>query len=209
MRTLKYVTALLFCALLAQSSAQSSWAPFKHETANIRVRGDVVDSYGSIIGKQIFHPTFKPDITPLRFAQVPGMFQPLLIGRCPSGTTIIFLLSGTTWAVDICYNSLNNIISAIAGGGGGAAGNSGIQSASGGGGGGFSSATNIILSGTVGYAIGAAGAAGATSAASGTSGGNTYFCNSTSNCASIAGSAVRVGANGGGGGTVATPGAGG
>ncbi len=38
----------------------------------------------------------------------------------------------------------------------------------------------------------------------GTVGGDTYFCNSTSNCASISGSAVQVGAKGGAGGTRGT-----
>jgi hypothetical protein len=121
--------------------------------------------------------------------------------------TTIFLTSGTTWTVPSDFNPLDNSVEVIGGGGGGANGTSGSKGNSGGGGGGYSRSTNIALTpGTsVTYAVGAAG----THGGSPTAGGDTYFCNSTSNCASISGTAVVVGAKGGGAGTTSAGGAGG
>lgn len=110
----------------------------------------------------------------------------------------VVLNSGTTWSVPADWNSSNNKIECIGGGGRGAKG--------GGGGGGYSKAVNVTLtpSTSVTYAIGLGG-----SSVNGNNGGNTYFCNSTTNCASIAGTAVVVGAEGGLGASAATGGAGG
>jgi len=106
------------------------------------------------------------------------------------------------WTVPSTWDSTRNTIEVIGGGGGGAAG-SDIGKA-GGGGGGYSKISNLALTpgATVRYVIGAGGGVSGT-------GGDTYFCNSTSNCSSISGSAVRVGAKGGVGGSGTTGGAGG
>ncbi len=103
----------------------------------------------------------------------------------------IILTSGTTWTVPSDWNSTNNSIEVIGAGGG-------STGSDGGGGGGYSRAVNVALTAnsTVSYSVGAASTG---------SGGNTYICNSTSNCASISGSAVVAGANGGGGGSGAYP----
>lgn len=110
----------------------------------------------------------------------------------PALATVACYTTGTSVATPGTWNNASNTIEVI---GGGSGGNSGTSNGGGGGGagGGYSKATNVTLSGTVGYAIGTGGAAGNPS----TAGGDTYFCNSTSNCASIAGSAVVAGAKGG------------
>ena len=111
-------------------------------------------------------------------------------GAAPSqgGTHVIVLTSGTSWQVPADWNSANNTIEVIGGGGGG----SGYAS-SGGGGGAYAKVSNVPLSGgtTVTYSVGIAGFYDSIN------GGDTYLCNSSSNCASIAGSAVVVGAKGG------------
>ena len=83
-------------------------------------------------------------------------------------------------------------------GSGGGGGGAGISTASGpipsgGGGGAYSIISNVSLTpgASVTYAVGLGGAN--VSGNSGNPGGNTYFCNSSSNCASISGSAVIVG----------------
>ena len=101
-----------------------------------------------------------------------------------------------TWTVPSDWNSSNNTIEVI--GGGGSPSSGGRRG--GGGGGAYSKISNLSLTAdaSVMYVVGSGG--------SGTAGGDTYFCNSTSNCASIGGSAVVVGAKGGGG-TSSTSGA--
>jgi hypothetical protein len=108
-----------------------------------------------------------------------------------AGDSLIYLTAGTSWAVPDDWNAADNMIEVIGGGGGGGANRGG-----GGGGGGYSAVSNIALPGgtTVGISVGAGG--GTTIA-----GGDTYLCNSASDCASIGGSAVVVGAKGGTGGT--------
>jgi glycine rich protein len=123
--------------------------------------------------------------------------------------TTVFLTSGTSWTVPSDWHSSNNTIEVIGGGAGGGGGN-GVGGAGGGGAGAYSKVSNVSLtpSGSVTYAVGAAGAAGGFNS-SGGNGGDTYFCNSTSNCASISGTAVVVGAKRGSGGADQTDGAGG
>lgn len=105
---------------------------------------------------------------------------------------VIFLTSGTSWTVPSDWNDNNNSIEVIGGGGGGL-----TQTASnyggGGGGGGYSKIENASLSrgATITIQIGVGGGAGV-------AGGDTYLCNNISNCDSIGGSAVLVGAQGGG-----------
>ncbi len=116
-----------------------------------------------------------------------------------------FITAGTSWTVPTDWNSNNNFIEVIGGGGGGDAGTAAKGPGGGGGGGGaYSKATNVTLSAgaSVTVAVGAAGGAA-------TAGGDTYVCNSTSNCTSITGTAVVVGAKGGGGASGATLGTGG
>jgi hypothetical protein len=121
-----------------------------------------------------------------------------------------FLTSGTSWTVPSDWNNSNNSIEVIGGGGGGAGGfadssGSGGGGGGAGGGGGYSKATNVTLTPGVAVtiAIGAGGTGGPNSG-SGSSGGDTYLCNSTSNCASITDSSVIAGAKGGTAGSVGT-----
>lgn len=110
-----------------------------------------------------------------------------LFGALPGAITTSYLTSGTSYTVPSDWNSTNNTIEVIGGGGGGGNGKGG-----GGGGGAYSKVFNASLTpgASVTYAVGSGGA-------TDTDGGDTYFCNSTSNCASIAGTAVVVGAKAG------------
>lgn len=129
-------------------------------------------------------------------------------GSKPVSATI-FLTSGTSWTVPTTWNNAVNTIEVIGGGGGGsggATGNSGssAQGGAGGGGGAYTKITNATLTPGASVTI-AVGSGGAASSA----GGDTYICNSTSNCGSISGSAVIAGAKGGGGASGTTAGSGG
>ena len=116
----------------------------------------------------------------------------LVLFILPADCTVIFLTSGTTWNVPAHWNSLNNTIEVI-GGGAGAQGSPSSQAGGGGGGGAYSKAVNVSLtpSSTVGISVGVGGTT------DGQSGTDTYLCNATTNCASISGTAVQVGAKGG------------
>lgn len=130
----------------------------------------------------------------------------------PKAHAQIFITSGTTWTVPSDWSSSDNTIEVIAAGGGGGGGfsdgsGSGGEGGGGGGAGAYSKATNVTLSpgSTVTVSIGAGGTGGATgatgvAASPGSNGGDTYLCNSTSNCSSISGSSVVIGAKGGLGG---------
>ena len=121
----------------------------------------------------------------------------LLIASLAYPQTVIYLTSGSSWTVPADWNNSANSIEVIGGGG---AGYSKYDSSSGygggGGGGGYSKLSNLTLTpgNSVGYAVGLGGTS------EGAGGGNTYFCNSISNCTAIGASAVRVAAAGGGGG---------
>ncbi len=110
-----------------------------------------------------------------------------------SAATVVYLTSGSSWTVPSDWNDEANTIEVIGGGGAGAQ-----TLNTGGGGGAYSKEVNVHLTrgSSVNYAVGAGGAS------TGASGGDTYFCNSSSNCASINGSAVKAGAKGGTGGAV-------
>ncbi|MBI4068349.1 fibronectin type III domain-containing protein [Candidatus Kaiserbacteria bacterium] len=101
------------------------------------------------------------------------------------GPTVIFLTSGTTWTVPVDWNSANNTIEVIGGGGSGATDTAG-NGLGGGGGGAYSKSVNVSLTAgaSITYAVGDIA-------------GDTYFCNSTSNCASTMDTAVVAGAKGG------------
>lgn len=121
----------------------------------------------------------------------------------------IFLTSGTSWTVPTTWNNASNTIEVIGAGGGGSTGLTGSTGASaqggaGGGGGAYTKITNATLTpgGSVTIAVGSGGG-------TATAGGDTYICNSTSNCASILGTAVIAGAKGGGGASGITAGTGG
>lgn len=111
----------------------------------------------------------------------------------------------TTWKVPTDWNNSNNSIEVIGGGGSSwsAAQGAGIG---GGGGGAYSKSVNQTLTpgGTVTYALGAGGRKTVVGVGAGVNGGDTYFCNSTTNCATIAGTAVVAGAKGGLGATSLT-----
>lgn len=116
-------------------------------------------------------------------------------GNLPSGVTTAActeittnLTSSSNWTVPTNWNNGCNSIQCIGAGGGGGA--SGGKGNGGGGGGGYSKVTNVTLTqgSTVAYSIGV----GSTS-----SGTDSYFCNSTSSCLTISGTAVLVGAKGG------------
>src|SRR3990167_5919772 len=104
---------------------------------------------------------------------------------CAPGT-VIFITSGTTWNNTTGCN--NFTIETYGAGGGGAAAEAANGVAGGAGAAaGYSkvSAIGVSPSGTVGIAVGAVGAGGATAGANGGTGGDTYFCITTTNCASI------------------------
>lgn len=105
--------------------------------------------------------------------------------------------NGTSWTVPSIWLTTNNAIAAIGGGAGGignaaAGGSAGGDGGDGGGGGAYSVSYNVPLTpeSNVTLKVGAFGGNAA-------SGGDSYFCRSTSNCASIAGTNVVVGAKGG------------
>lgn len=121
--------------------------------------------------------------------------------NCGSNTIALINANYTTWRVPNDWSSSNNTIEVIGGGGGGYNGTSSAANSggAGGGGGGYSKITNVSLppGSDVTIAIGAYGTGGQQHGAAPTAGGDTYLCNSTSNCASISGTAVLVGAKGG------------
>lgn len=118
-----------------------------------------------------------------------------------AASKVVIIPAGTTtWTVPLDFTSTNAIEAFGAGGGGGGALAAG---STGGGGGGYSKATNQTLTpgAPVTVAVAAGGTAGAASGGSGGSAGDTYLCNTlVTNCASIAGTAVKVGSHGGAGG---------
>lgn len=124
-------------------------------------------------------------------------FQTFLLALTPvhgaDETQVIFLTSGTSWTVPSDWSDDDNSIEVI-GGGGSSRSSFGFGGVSGGGGGGYSKSNNVSLTpeATVTYAVGAGGVGDDT-----TPGGDTWFCNSTTNCASITGTSVVVGAKGG------------
>jgi hypothetical protein len=136
----------------------------------------------------------------------------------PKAHAQTFLVTGTTWTVPVDWDSSNNTIEVIGGGGGAGGGftdatGSGGGGGGGGGGGAYAKATNVSLTpgSTVSISVGAAGGSGVVNTA-GTNGGDTYLCNATSGCSSLADSSVVVGAaggSGGGSGSSSTGGAGG
>ena len=132
-------------------------------------------------------------------------YQKIRMGAESICRIVLTTLGGDTWTVPADFNSSSNYVETYGAGGGGS--NGGMSN--GGGGGGYSRTANISLTpgNTVSYWVGTGGAGGAAHASTnngGATGGDTYFCNSTSNCLSIAGSAVEVGAKGGAGGAAGT-----
>ncbi len=99
--------------------------------------------------------------------------------------------SGATWTVPSDWVASGSKIEVIGGGGGGNTAYPG--GAAGGGGGAYAVKNNVSLTpgATVGIAVGSGGA-------TDYPGGDTFLCNSISNCGSLTGSAVIVGAKGGG-----------
>jgi hypothetical protein len=138
----------------------------------------------------------------------------VILSKCGAGVHIaggkcaVFITASPgsllSWTVPYDWNNNNNSVETIGAGGSGSTAAQGWQS-SGGGGGAWNKQTNVLLTpGTsVNYEIGTGGASVTTSVSAhiaGNAGGDTWFCNSTSNCASISGTAVKVGSKGGSGG---------
>ncbi|MBI4093680.1 hypothetical protein HY417_01840 [Candidatus Kaiserbacteria bacterium] len=126
-------------------------------------------------------------------------------GQVASTPITITLANGTSWAVPTNWNPSKNTIEVIGGGGGGGGNATYVPSdykspdgGGGGGGGGYSLASNVGLTpgSAVSYSVGSGGGAAV-------AGGDTYVCNSSSNCSGITGSAVVSGAKGGSGGSSA------
>ncbi len=120
-------------------------------------------------------------------------------------TKVVLISCGqTTWTVPLDFTSTNQI--QVLGGSGGAGGSSGGANAGASGGGGYSSVSNVTLTpgATVTVSVPCGGVGGSTGGNAGTAINPTYVCNTlVTNCASIAGSAVIVGANPGAPGTAA------
>ncbi|MEI6304523.1 MAG: LamG domain-containing protein [Candidatus Taylorbacteria bacterium] len=125
-----------------------------------------------------------------------------IIGGSASVSTAkrIYLTSGASWSVPTDWNSASNTVEVIGGGGGGTYGVA--SNAGGGGGGGYSKVSNLVLTAgsSVSYRVGQGSLGSLNGDVVPAAGTDSYFCNSSSNCASISGSAVRVGAKGGSGG---------
>lgn len=140
-------------------------------------------------------------------ARIPFLNFPKKIEETKAATTTVFLTTADTspWTVPDDWTNTNSI-EVISGGGGGVDAANGAGSG-GGGGGAYAKSTNISLTpgSTVGFSVGVGGSGAATP----TAGGNTWFCNSTTNCASYTDTAVVVSADGGNGGSLTTGGAGG
>ncbi len=119
-----------------------------------------------------------------------------------AATVRVVLTSGTTWVVPNDWSNATNTLEVIGGGGGGGRKSTSPPTAGAGAGGGYAKSINVSLTPgvSVSYVVGSGGAGGSVNGANGSSGTNTYFCNSTSNCASIADSAVVAGAYGSPGG---------
>lgn len=106
--------------------------------------------------------------------------------------------SSTTW---VAPAGVTSVTAEVWGGGGGGGGTIITTRGSvGGGGGAYSKKNTITVVPLSSYTVTVgAGGAGGTNAV-GVTGGDSYFCNSTTNCASISGTAVQAGAKGGAGG---------
>lgn len=125
-----------------------------------------------------------------------------LIAVFPRGvfaTTETFTASGT-WVAPAGVTSVNAEV--WAGGGGGSRGSGGGNTGGGGGGGAYSikSTITVVPGNSYTYVVGTGGTGGVIGTPEATDGGDSFFCNSTSNCVTIAGSAVQAGAKGGKGG---------
>lgn len=118
----------------------------------------------------------------------------LLFPQFAEANSQLISASNASFSVPSTWNSSNNTIECWGGGAGGAS-NNNSSGIGGGGGGNYRKYSNVALtaSGTVSVTIGAGGS-GETSGANPTAGGDTWFCNATTNCASLAGTAVVAGA---------------
>lgn len=103
-----------------------------------------------------------------------------------------------TWTVPSDWSNTNKI-EVIGGGASGALSNHLTGNSSGGGGGAYTAVSNLTslsANSTVDYNVGTGGA-NVSSISNGNGGGDTYLCSATTNCATIAGTSVIVGAKGG------------
>ena len=136
----------------------------------------------------------------IALANPPGTFQPLLLtSNCASGTKTVVLTSGTTWAVNPCFNTSNNTVWVQGPGGTASVAVAGARGGAGGGGGAISKATNISLSGTINLRIGTV-ASGLSTYFNGTAGvgNNSAEANPGSNASTSTGGAGGTVVNGSG-----------
>jgi hypothetical protein len=127
----------------------------------------------------------------------------------PTPNQFVYVLTtGTSFTTPANWNNSNNEIHLFGGGGGGGgsryASPNGVAGA-GGGGGGYTKATNVTLSGTITYAIGAAGTAGTSGGGTGGTGGTTTFKSGTYTAAGgVGGASTTTTSTGGNGGVGST-----
>jgi len=128
--------------------------------------------------------------------------------KAPTANQYVYVLnSGTSWAVPANWNNSNNEIHLFAGGGGGAAATFTTPNGAGGGGGGgggYTKATNVTLSGSISYAIGAGGTNGTTGANAGAGGATTFNSSAYTTTGGGGGRSTSTSSTGGAGGTGST-----
>jgi len=130
----------------------------------------------------------------------------------PTSTQSIYVLtSGTAFTVPANWDNANNEIHLFGGGAGGSGSNYNGTSkgagGAGGGGGGYTKTTNVTLSGTIVYAVGAGGAGGLNNGGAGGTGGSTTFNSGAYSASGGSGGTVNVtvpSSTGGAGGTGST-----
>lgn len=122
--------------------------------------------------------------------------------------TVTFLTttgSNQTFTLPVDWNNASNTIETLGAGGSGSGQiNDTAAHNTGGGGGAYNSITNQTLSANATYQIGAGGASVTTQVAGNPGTADTWFCTTSGNCASIAGTAVVVGSKAGNGGITGT-----
>jgi hypothetical protein len=128
--------------------------------------------------------------------------------KAPTTNQYIYVLtSGTSFTTPANWNNSNNEIHLFAGGGGGGGSRFATPNGAaggGGGGGGYTKATNVTLSGSISYAIGAAGTAGSSGGGTGGTGGTTTFNTTNTALGGVGGSTTAIPTSVGGAGGVGT-----
>lgn len=128
--------------------------------------------------------------------------------KAPTANQYIYVLaSGTSFTTPANWNNANNEIHLFAGGGGGAGSYFTTPNGSGGaggGGGGYTKATNVTLSGSISYAIGAGGTAGGAGGNGGAGGSTTFNSGAYTTTGAGGGTGTATSSTGGTAGTGST-----